>query len=62
VEALELGFCGGYSSWERMIARLQIYGPVTHKLPASIYQLTKGTVYVSEAMAKPIEPIDWLAF
>lgn len=62
IEALELGFCGGYSSWERMITRLQVYGPVTHKLPASIYQLTKGTVYISEAMAKPIEPIDWLAF
>ena len=62
IEALELGFCGGYSSWERMISRLQVYGPVTHKLPASIYQLTKGTVYISEAMAKPIEPIDWLAF
>jgi len=58
LETLEIGFCGGYNCWERMISRLQLYGPVTHLLPASIYQLTKGTVYVSEAMAQPIRPMD----
>ncbi len=46
---------GGYNSWERMISRLQLYGPVTMKIPATIMQLFKGTVYVSEEMAQPIE-------
>ena len=58
LERHDLGATGGYSSWERMISRLQLYGPVTHEVPASIYQLTKGTMYVSEEMARPIEPMD----
>jgi len=62
VERHDLGYCGGYSSWERMISRLQIYGPVCKEIPASIYQLTKGVIYVSEEMARPIEPMDLVAF
>lgn len=62
LELEELGFCGGYSSWERMISRLQIYGPVTKDLPASVYQMTKGTIYLSEDMARPIQPMDLVAF
>lgn len=62
LERHDLGFCGGYSSWERMISRLQIYGPICKDLPASIYQLTKDTIYVSEDMARPIEPMDLIAF
>lgn len=62
LERHDLGNCGGYSSWERMISRLQLYGPVTKDVPASIFQLTKGTIYVSEEMARPIEPLDLLAF
>jgi len=54
LERHNLTFIGGYNSWERMISRLQLYGPVTPKVPASIYQLCKGTVYVSEDMARPI--------
>jgi len=61
LERHDLGAVGGYSSWERMISRLQLYGPVTHEVPASIYQLTKGTMYVSEEMARPIEPQDLYA-
>lgn len=61
LERHDLGYLGGYSSWERMISRLQIYGPVTKELPASIYQLTKGIIYVSEDMALPIEPMDLVA-
>jgi hypothetical protein len=52
---------GGYNSWERMISRLQLYGPVCKEVPASIFQLTKGTIYVSEEMARPIEPMDLYA-
>lgn len=62
LERHDLGYLGGYSSWERMISRLQLYGPVTKEVPASIYQLTKGTIYVSEDMARPIEPLDLTAF
>ena len=62
LERHDLGFIGGYSSWERMISRLQLYGPVCKEVPASIYQLTKGTIYVSEDMARPIEPMDLVAF
>ena len=58
LERHDIGYCGGYNSWERMISRLQLYGPVCMEVPASIYQLTKGTIYVSEAMAAPIEPMD----
>lgn len=62
LERHDLGFAGGYSSWERMISRLQLYGPVCKEIPASIYQLTKGTIYVSEDMARPIEPKSWIEF
>ena len=61
LERHDLGYTGGYSSWERMISRLQLYGPVCKEVPASIYQLTKGTIYVSEDMARPIEPMDFIA-
>ena len=56
-----MGYCGGFTSWERMISRLQLYGPVTKDLPASMYQLTKGTIYVSEDLARPIAPTDLIA-
>ncbi|MDO4489335.1 MAG: hypothetical protein Q4B67_09655 [Eubacteriales bacterium] len=62
LERHDLGYCGGYSSWERMISRLQCYGPVCMEVPASLYQLTKGTIYISEEMARPIEPLDFYAF
>ncbi len=62
LERHDLGNVGGYNSWERMISRLQLYGPVSKDVPASIFQLTKGTIYVSEAMAQPIEPLDLIAF
>lgn len=61
LERHDVGYCGGFTSWERMISRLQLYGPVCMEVPASIYQLTKGTIYVSEDMARPIEPMDLVA-
>ena len=62
IERLDLTHVGGYSSWERMIARLQLYGPVCKEVPASIYQLTPGVCYVSEDMARPIEPMELVEF
>ena len=61
LERHDLCYTGGYNSWERMISRLQLYGPVCKEVPASIFQLTKGTIYVSEDMARPIEPMDLVA-
>ncbi|MDD5705041.1 MAG: hypothetical protein PHR35_03890 [Kiritimatiellae bacterium] len=62
LERHDLGFLGGYSSWERMVSRLQLYGPVSKDLPASLYQLSRGTIYVSEDMARPIEPMELVEF
>ena len=62
LERHDLGYLGGYSSWERMVSRLQLYGPVCKEVPASLYQLTKGTIYVSEDIARPIQPLDLIAY
>jgi glucosamine-6-phosphate deaminase len=43
----------GGDSWQRMISRIQLYGPITKECPASIMRLGKGTCYVSEAIARP---------
>ncbi|MCQ2421292.1 MAG: hypothetical protein MJ118_09165, partial [Clostridia bacterium] len=40
-------------SWQRMISRIELYGPISKECPASIMRLGKGTCYVSEAIAKP---------
>jgi len=41
------------SSWQRMVSRLELYGPITQDFPASILRLGKGTCYVSEGIAAP---------
>ena len=41
------------SSWQRMVSRLELYGPISMECPASIMRLGRGTCYVSEAIAKP---------
>ena len=43
----------GGDSWQRMISRIELYGPISMECPASIMRLGKGTCYVSEAIAKP---------
>ncbi|MCQ2400465.1 MAG: hypothetical protein MJ059_00880 [Lachnospiraceae bacterium] len=42
-------------SWQRMISRIELYGPISMECPASIFRLGKGTCYVSEAIAKPFK-------
>ena len=44
---------GDGTSWQRMISRLELYGPISMECPASIMRLGKGTCYVSEEIAKP---------
>jgi len=41
------------SSWQRMMSRLALYGPVSMEVPASILRLGKGVCYVSETIARP---------
>ena len=43
------------SSWQRMVSRLELYGPITKDFPATILRLGKGTCYVSEAIAAPFD-------
>ena len=43
----------GGDSWQRMISRIELYGPISMECPASIIRLGKGTCYVSEVIAAP---------
>jgi len=54
-EAHALSTMGTMSSWQRMISRLVLYGPVTPQVPSSILQLFKSDVYVSEEIAREFE-------
>ena len=49
---------GTTTSWQRMMTRLCLHGPVTPRLPTSIHQLLTTDVIVSETAARNIEP-DW---
>lgn len=49
---------GTQTTWQRLIARLCYHGPVTPRLPTSIHQLLKTDAYISESIARDIEP-DW---
>ena len=46
---------GTQTSWQRLMTRLCLHGPVTPKLPTSIHQLLRTDVYVSETAAMNIE-------
>jgi glucosamine-6-phosphate deaminase len=49
---------GGTSiSWQRMISRLVLHGPVTPLLPTSILQTLKADVLMSETVAQDIKPV-----
>ncbi len=51
-----LGTQGTFSSWQRMISRLVIHGPVCPQLPTSIVQTVPTDVIFSETAAANIEP------
>lgn len=53
-----IGIHGTTTSWQKLIARLSLFGPVTPRVPDSIIQLKPSEVLVSEAIASKIE-IDW---
>jgi glucosamine-6-phosphate deaminase len=45
---------GSKTSWQRLMTRLVLHGPVTPKLPTSIHQLLKSDVIISETAAADI--------
>ena len=53
-----IGVHGTTTSWQRLITRLSLHGPVTPLVPDSIVQLTNAEVFISETIAQNIEP-DW---
>ncbi len=53
-----IGVHGTATSWQKLIARLSMFGPVTPKVPDSIVQLKPTTCLVSENIAAKID-VDW---
>lgn len=49
---------GSSTAWQRCVSRLVLHGPVTPLVPESILQTLRTDVYVSEKIARNIEP-DW---
>lgn len=49
---------GTDASWQKMVARLCLFGPVTPRVPDSIVQLEPSDAYVSETIAEAIK-VDW---
>ncbi|MHB1459067.1 MAG: sugar phosphate isomerase family [Armatimonadota bacterium] len=48
---------GSYASWQRIITRLCLHGPVTPSIPQSILQTLRTDCWVSESSAHDIEPL-----
>lgn len=49
---------GTSTSWQRLITRLALFGPITPLVPDSIIQLKPSEAWVSETIAQEIKP-DW---
>ena len=47
---------GSFASWQRLITRLCLHGPVTPRVPQSLLQTLPTDVYVSDSAAANIEP------
>lgn len=47
---------GTTTSWQRLMTRLCLHGPVTPKLPTSIHQLLKSDVWISRTAAMDVQP------
>ena len=54
----DISIGGTNISWQRFVTRLIAHGPVTPLVPTSILQTLKTDFYISETLAKNIEP-DW---
>ena len=47
---------GTQVSWQRLVTRLCLHGPVTPRVPGSLLQTLQADVHVSESSARRIEP------
>ena len=57
IETHALATQGTRVSWQRFVSRLILHGPVTPRVPGSILQTVRTDVYVSENIARDIEPV-----
>jgi glucosamine-6-phosphate deaminase len=48
---------GTFVSWQRLISRLALHGPVTPQVPSSLLQTVPTEVFVTETIAANIEPL-----
>jgi len=62
IELHTLQNMGTFVSWQRMISRLILLGPVTPYIPSSIFQILDTQVYVSEEIAAPFECWDMVGY
>jgi len=53
-----IGVHGTATSWQRLVARLSLFGPVTPRVPDSLIQLVPSEAWVAEVIAQNIE-VDW---
>ena len=58
IDSHSISVHGTTTSWQRLISRLVLHGPVTPLVPESILQTLRTDVYVSENIAQDIET-DW---
>lgn len=54
-EMAAIGVHSTATSWQRLIARLCYHGPVTPKLPSSLFQTLRTDCYITETIAADIE-------
>ena len=47
---------GSFASWQRLVSRLVLHGPVTPRVPESILQTLRTDVWVSPEVAADVEP------
>lgn len=48
---------GTYVTWQRLISKLVLHGPVTPRVPSSILQTLRTDVFVTEKLAQRVEPL-----
>ena len=48
---------GTFVTWQRLVSKLVLHGPVTPDIPSSFLQTLKTDVYISETLAAKVEPI-----
>lgn len=56
METHSITTAGTFVTWQRMISRLVLHGPVTPQVPSSILQRLGADVFVSQTLAAPVEP------